>query len=520
MGNPPKGFEILFSEKSPKKAVKGKGVTGSETGQPQSKTSTSQANPTPHQTILTSSISYKKATTVAKKVAFHESPPAVRLSSSSEPAESVPRNITPLMERLDMTDQPHGGGRSHAPSEASEESSRNQALLLRVYPAEKIRASYPSREQINRPSRQYRQGELVWCIIDPPLLGDDSGAVIDQWPGIIAANRVKKNIKSKDMIEEEELYQVILLALTDSFVLPHSGLSPYRSYTPKSSLIALLQSFPPPSISNLPKQLYHFHRHLSYHSTQHRDEIVNVPKDPFLEAWGPYSLALQTAARLAMTWGFAYPHESKPGGQELDDVPRFSGLWWGSELLLIDEMAMLICDREQLARHTSLRHLISTEDGDNERAILLQIRRIEAQPSEYGPVGGRGVLVGMLYELVPVLSNISLDSAQSMPKQPAPFGTMWKRVLPLEYEVQVDVEYLEGRYYDSLSGPALNSQEVDPKVILALQALAPGYMRVGSNIPVIYQNTRGEMCRFAEEKAHDDLEDYWTEKSQEQMQTE
>lgn len=509
-GNPPDHYEDLFPPKSPRKVSKSKDTNSS--GVPR-KSSPKIQQPT--QSILSSRLPKKKPSTTIKKVAFYESPPATRkLTDSLLLVEPEPRPASPVQEKSDLADRlPQNDG-----DDFSEESAGNvppRPTLLTIHPAKPARRVLPSREQINRPSRQYRIGELVWCVINPPLRDNESGAVIDQWPGIVAVNRVKKTVKSANNVEEEELYQINLLALKDSFVLPHSGLSPYRAYIPQRSLIALLQSFPPPSISDLPTQLHHFHMHLPYLSIQHYENDTEIPDDPFLQAWGPYSLALQNAARLAMTWGFAYPHEPLPFKNQSEEPLSFSALWWGAELLLIEEMAMLICDRARLAQHRSL-HGLTSEDGDQERAVLLQIRRIEAR-ARNDQAGGRAVLVGMLYELAPLLSNDMPDSAASMPKQAAPFGMLWKQLLPPEHEAHVDVEYVEGRYYASLNGPSL---EAESKVILSLQGLAPGYFRAGNNAPSIYQNTRGEMARFAETKAYEDLADYWAEKEQSHMQVE
>jgi hypothetical protein len=360
----------------------------------------------------------------------------------------------------------------------------------------------PSRDMLNRPKCRYRIGELVWCSIEPPLRGDDVWAIIDQWPGIVESYRTRKNVVTSEDIKEEIVYQVKLLALTDTFVLSQSKVTPYKAFSPSPQLLELMQTLPPLDVSNLPRTLYHFHHKVDYFAVQSLETDASEPNDSFLDASGPYSLAIQIAARLAFRWGFAHPRVED---RDQTDFTEFSALWWGAELIYVEEMVTLVCNRSQLAKHKSMIGLIEARQDDHEQGVQLLIERIEVLSTTENSGRKRTNAIGTLYEAVPSTTEAPTKGS---PVQSPPPGMVWKRILPNGYEATVDVHYITCRYYEQFDELAINPPDMDNVVLAVLQGNAPGYFHAGA-VPSIYSDKRSDMVRLANSEGRVDLREYW-----------
>ncbi|KAG9057855.1 hypothetical protein FS842_003617 [Serendipita sp. 407] len=352
----------------------------------------------------------------------------------------------------------------------------------------------PSRQQLNRPSRRYRIGELVWCAVEPPLAGESQDAIIDQWPGIVKSNRVKKSVTDHG-VEEEVLYEVKLLALSDALVVPQTMLNPFRSLTSRHELIEVLQAFRPQQEYNPSRELYHFQQNVKYRSSEHQEKTATNPADPFRQASETYSLALQIAGRLVLYWGFAEPHINSASS-----YLSFSAFWWGSELVYIDEMVVLVFTRSQLAQHPAISGLYSYEDSED-GCVLLQIKTIKVE-------NRRGILVGYLYEPVKLLSSTPPDPDDTLPEQPAPSGYMWKRLLPSSARASLDIQCVVCRYYEDEFPPTIGPTQLNVNHCSVLRALSPGSQFVGMS-PTEFVPMRAEMIRKSSKIALEDLREYW-----------
>ncbi|KAG8836087.1 hypothetical protein FRC17_010020 [Serendipita sp. 399] len=355
----------------------------------------------------------------------------------------------------------------------------------------------PSRPQLNRHSRRYRIGELVWCAVDPPLCGESGNAVIDQWPGVIESNRVKKTVTEKG-VEEEVLYEIKLLAMDDSLVLPQAMLNPYRALITRSELIEELQAIQFSVDHDLPRELYHFRQNVKNRSSQHQEKAVAKPDDLFLQASGTFSFALQIAGRLALLWSFAQPHVKNYAVDE--HYTSFSAFWWGSELIYIGDMVVLAFPRSLLAQHPAASGLY-WHDGSEDGCVLFQIKGISAEDR-------RGILTGYLYEPVKLLSSTPPDSKETLPEQPPPFGYMWKRLLPLSFQARLDIQNVVCRYYEGDFTPTIGLTQINVNNVSVLRGLSPGSQYMGTN-PLEFHSGRGEMLRRSTDVAIEDLKDYW-----------
>ncbi|PVF99875.1 hypothetical protein CPB86DRAFT_730547 [Serendipita vermifera] len=361
----------------------------------------------------------------------------------------------------------------------------------------------PSRDMMNHMRCCYRIGELVWCVIEPPLVGDDAWAIIDQWPGLIESHRVKNYGTNTEDQRQEVWYQVKLMALTDTFVLPQSKVTPYKAFNPSPQLLELMQMLPPLDVSDLPQTLYHFRHNVKYITIQTRESDTSEPSDAFLDASGPYSLAIQTAARLSFGWGFAHP---RVDDKDQIDFTEFSALWWGAELIYVGEIVTLVCNRSHLTKHKSVLGLIESQEGDQEQGIQLLIERIEVVSINGKSGQNRANLIGTLYELVPTPKGGQTPGSNI--SQSPPHGMAWKRLLPEDYEATVDVHYVTCRYYEDLGELAISKADIEPVVLAVLQGNAPGYFH-GGPVPCIYSNKRSEMVRKANTSGKGDMQDFW-----------
>lgn len=459
-GNPPEGYEDLLSSPSKKSRI-GNAVASSLSAK---KRSESSATPAPR----TQLIPKRQKPHTTKHVTFQD---------------------LPQME--------------------AEHSNTPITLLLTLAPErQKSQGLHPVREQINRPSRIYRVGELVWCIIKPKLLDSDTSISIDQWPGLIEAYRVKKTVLSGGSVTEEGLYHVKLLALKDAFVVSSHLIMPYRRHNPSPKLISLLQSLPPPSTSHLPSQLYHFHQNIPYLLVQHQEEEQKPPENMFLQATAVYAVALQIAARLALTWGFAYPklRESDTEDWDTEVTVEFSGIWWGPELVYEEEMALTILHRKHLIEHPTTSAYVKEDSVAG--GVIVQIKHFEARSLTAKDLKRRAFVVGILYELVPLLSDTTPDPVSTMPKQTAPLGMMWKRILPPGLEVCMDIMLLRGRCYEDIGLLPVDPDSIARDKSHDLQGLDYSEEN-NAHPPTSYHNKRGQMCRAAKKEATLDLEEHW-----------
>lgn len=194
--------------------------------------------------------------------------------------------------------------------------------------------------------RWYRDGEVVWCELRPPIpgpTGEESSILF--WPGLVqeyklkavaipreaeagpsdrpkppteatpgaSSSRAKSNaqeegrgpvIEKEDIppfrVEQSTVYHVELFAVNKSIHVSDNQVIPYQAYVSSDALIAALQAIPP--------QLLDFDR----------DNVSNFNPCPgdtppsFVEAGAPYAIAVQIASNLSEyfsvtdEWQFSY----------------------------------------------------------------------------------------------------------------------------------------------------------------------------------------------------------------------
>ncbi|KAF8634585.1 hypothetical protein AX17_004174 [Amanita inopinata Kibby_2008] len=181
--------------------------------------------------------------------------------------------------------------------------------------------------------RWFREGEIVWCALDPPIpstyMSED--ASIKFWPALVEETRLKTQAvhregvsdayaamnvdhnadgESKDLVvdnvssevpwtvRQSYSYKVQLLAVNRTLIIPDDKTLPYQAHIPPAGLISALQAFPPENLDFSREALAKF----------------IVPTDhpvDFDDAVAPYAMAVQIGAALSGFWSLTDEWTSK-----------------------------------------------------------------------------------------------------------------------------------------------------------------------------------------------------------------
>ncbi|KAI0825812.1 hypothetical protein BC629DRAFT_1450686 [Irpex lacteus] len=173
--------------------------------------------------------------------------------------------------------------------------------------------------------RYFRKGELVWCALDPPILGPRGEEdAIRFWPGLIDVVTTKAiPIKRPDAeddamdvaesasrsgspkakitwsVKQQTSYKIKLLALAQNYHLSDDEVLPYLSYAPSELLLESLRSVLPQALQDEKSQA------LAYNPDTMSDYnplAESNPVDRFNDAITPYTLAIQIASHIATYW--------------------------------------------------------------------------------------------------------------------------------------------------------------------------------------------------------------------------
>jgi hypothetical protein len=225
-----------------------------------------------------------------------------------------------------------------------------------------------------------------------------------------------------------------------------------------------------------------------------------------------------------MTWT---PCETWPSHSALNEddssVSRedreFLGLWWGSELLVVGELALLSCSLAHLVPHPSISPHFSRATCDVapetalQTALVLDLRRVYT-----ADVGGfrrqssrpprRCIVSGRIFACVPndPSSVPEVHDPTVLPHQPPPGSQYrWESVLPPELEAHMDVSLVAGRYYPAL--PSYTTSFIEDGVGETMQALRPGMYDTPQ--PVEWMITRTEIVRECMRRGRQELDAFW-----------
>jgi hypothetical protein len=176
--------------------------------------------------------------------------------------------------------------------------------------------------------RWFREGELLWCELDSPILGKNGVEDgITFWPGLVqevvlkikpipaasaSGGEVQNSVpddagsvsrpttaslegKSLWDVDQSFVYKIKFLALEQSTTLPPERLLPYQAYSMSSALFNVIQEFPLDEIDISPEAMSAFNLRLTTND-------LNDGYGRFENAVAPYTLAIQIASAVAGYW--------------------------------------------------------------------------------------------------------------------------------------------------------------------------------------------------------------------------
>ncbi|KAG5219890.1 Cryptic loci regulator [Salix suchowensis] len=254
--------------------------------------------------------------------------------------------------------------------------------------------------------RWFRPGELLWCALDPPILGPNGADSITFWPGLVedappSSQGGESTVQESEddsppwTVQQSTVYVMKLLAVNREYLLRDDQVLPYQAYAP-TAVVDTLQNFPRANLKIEPEDTTKF------------DPCPPNQVTSFNDAASPYAVALQIAARLTAYWSLTddweytytipsepnrntadslaaaivraqsapnapqsrpYPNTSAPdplmsqsefnslSTQVMGPIPpsqkvtqtRYQGVWWGAERIWVDDFVRLKVARRCIA---------------------------------------------------------------------------------------------------------------------------------------------------------------------------
>ncbi|KAJ7224191.1 hypothetical protein GGX14DRAFT_648908 [Mycena pura] len=360
--------------------------------------------------------------------------------------------------------------------------------------------------------RYFREGELVWCAIEP-IVGPQDEA-IDFWPAIIDEVSLRNQREGlphgsiPESIHQHTGYTVKFLAISRTYYFPDTMVIPYQSYICPNGILQQMVQRPVGDWEDL--------------NAEALSKFDPCPPQPaitptFFDTLTPFALALQIASKLCEFWCLTDEWDAKltlpplprpvpplsslqsaiefagsnnaanraPGPRVLTQT-RFQGLWWGGERIWAGDLVRLKVPRSCLAPAGAQNIFAPSGPGEKNK---IEINNTGGDPADFGATS-RGVflkidsislvdgttgrrecrVLGMLYELAevdwvdPNLPRFGLSenrsisavkpptpaSAEGYPLPVAPTGYKYRAILAPGYEAVMSLSVISGRYYPCL----------------------------------------------------------------------
>ena len=189
-----------------------------------------------------------------------------------------------------------------------------------------LRAAYSTKSK-----RMFREGELLWCYLDPPIYRSQDEIGINFWPALVEEIKLKceptprppEDVEMTDgtalatasadadgllrsdpdedspppwTVIQTTVYKMKLLAVSYSYSVSDDRVLPYQGYAPPSDLIEAIREIPWGDLDLRPESLAAFNPCPQDAKGPQKDGSM------FLAAVAPYTLAVQIAAKVAGYW--------------------------------------------------------------------------------------------------------------------------------------------------------------------------------------------------------------------------
>ncbi|KAI0272510.1 hypothetical protein BC834DRAFT_948875 [Gloeopeniophorella convolvens] len=211
-----------------------------------------------------------------------------------------------------------------------------------------LQAMYADADADAQLRRWFREGELVWCALDPPI--QCAAAGITFWPGLVdectfraetlprvgtpsihsadgdyemedaaeggaapvagavpypitphpGGNRPEVDRPLPWTVRQKVMYKIKLLGVSHDYIASDTQVLPYQGYSPSRELLQALQAVPIERITSNPEEI------AAFDPCPPDADALNADPDSavrrFAAATAPYSLAIEIASGVAMCW--------------------------------------------------------------------------------------------------------------------------------------------------------------------------------------------------------------------------
>ncbi|KAI0061011.1 hypothetical protein BV25DRAFT_1827254 [Artomyces pyxidatus] len=271
--------------------------------------------------------------------------PSTPMATPSRRPPRPPRDVRPRPPR--EPPKPYAAVR-RAPRPAKQVTGPKQAMVHERF--SDLQSIYSDLDTVEI-RKWFREGELVWCALEPPIRGRDEQ--ITFWPGLVQESQVKSeaipraqsvsthsadgdyemengtemahvdlpsptpgsshlatphpaedqpvddNAPSPWVIRQKTIYKVKLLAVAHDYLVRDDQVLPYQGYAPSQALLEAMQNVP---IEKIPFRTEEVSTFNPCPSDADDDMDDALREKRFAEATAPYSLAVEIAAGIATYW--------------------------------------------------------------------------------------------------------------------------------------------------------------------------------------------------------------------------
>lgn len=355
----------------------------------------------------------------------------------------------------------------------------------------------------------YRIQELVWLVLETPIPVDIPGKnyLIHFWPGIVEKHdtAVTPPTDGNDTTDSEIHYQVKILSLDRTYRIPQRFIAPFQTHSAdenipqghydKSRLADLhsIDLFPQwstrpdaPSASNQP-DAKHIPLLLLF------DVKVTRMIASFWSATETRSFArpvdidtavFPSSSRAPTT--IAHTPDTSPPSPTTAGSVAYRELWWGAESIRPGDLLRLsftesrfthagaasACFADDIPTEDESENSTTATQNRSRGCIFLGLRTlIPIQENTSRTLNA----VGRLYKLVPAISSAKPEYPKARGEAGLPLppeGYVFRKILTSDWEVQLSLGLVKGRYYPRLKNMLCDSAGFSDNFLHTMEGLS------------------------------------------------
>lgn len=371
----------------------------------------------------------------------------------------------------------------------------------------------------------YREGEIVWLILDKSLLFDSvegpaDGFIIRFWPCIVEIDEDDTDdtgMPRGQGMPSSAFLRVRLFSSGIAYFVPQHNILPFSAYSPDGLWLQRLQlrtsgfaSCAQDPFAGLVKIAEDYSRGTTAPTSSPEELLLNFLSDVniSLEISRFWSIYPVTPSPL-------FPGPTATSQRNPSTVhARHHELWWGGERIVVGDLVRLRVQESKL-HQTSESHkwfvprqlpessaaAASVEHSEAEEGqLFFKLRTLLVFKTEIGKelraFGGLYRLVSFVPGLLPPLDTAA-DSEQPVLPRP-PEGFAFQPALAGGWEIELSLHYIDGRYYPRIQETLTEPSGVDAHTLEALEGVVcwrvppsrPRHSKKGSRKELIAQTMR------------------------------